>query len=425
MMRTEPTSARLRAVLCSLLLLPGPELRLMAQNAPATPVPATADSAVLPPEQIDSLVSPIALFPDPLLSQVLVASTYPLELVEAKQWIEQNAGKDTEALVQAAKAKDWDPSVQAMAAFPDLVKRLAGDIRWTTDLGNAFLAQQADVMDGIQRMRKKAKDAGKLESTKEQEVEMKVEDDKQVIVVQPANPQVIYVPTYNPTVVWGPPIYPYPPIYYPPPPTGAIVAASVIAFGAGIALGAAFGGCCGWGWGCSWGRSNTVIIHNSYFVHNNYHHTNNVNIRNTNINNWQHDSVHRQGVPYQNRQTADKYKGFTREDMRNPQTRQKVQRDAQSRLAGSAGSGGISRPSQGRITAPQARPTRSMAGAGDKMGNRSIPKAHNNSGGAFGGLSGGGSHMQSNRGHSGMSSARGGGFKGGGGGARRGGGRRR
>ena len=110
----------------------------------------------------------------------------------------------------------WDPSVQAMAGLPEVVKRLADDIQWTTDLGNAFLAQQSDVMDAVQRMRKKAKDTGNLKSSEQQKVETKVIESKSVIVVEQANPQVVYVPSYNPVVVYGPPVYPYPPVYYPP-----------------------------------------------------------------------------------------------------------------------------------------------------------------------------------------------------------------
>src|SRR4029077_16105086 len=115
----------------------------------------------------------------------------------------------------AVAKQPWDASIKALAPLPDLVKRLADDIQWTTDLGNAFLAQQKDVMDSVQRMRKKAKDKGTLASSEQQKVETQtVENGQSVIVIEPANPQVIYVPSYNPTVVYGPPVYPYPPIYY-------------------------------------------------------------------------------------------------------------------------------------------------------------------------------------------------------------------
>ena len=127
----------------------------------------------------------------------------------------------------------WDPSVQALAALPELVKRLADDIQWTTDLGNAFLAQQSDVMDAVQRMRKKAENKGTLQTTPQQTVETRVIENKSVIVIEPTNPEVIYVPSYNPEAVYGSAVYPYPPIYYPP---GYYAAGAAIAFGAGMLM---------------------------------------------------------------------------------------------------------------------------------------------------------------------------------------------
>jgi hypothetical protein len=151
-----------------------------------------------------------------MLAQTLAASTYPLEVIQLQQWLAKNPGLKDKALADAAMKQPWDPSIQALAALPEVVKRLAEDIQWTTDLGNAFLAQQSDVMDAVQRMRKKAQDTGNLKSSEQQKVETKVIENKSVIVVQQANPQVVYVPSYDPVVVYGPPVYPYPPIYYPP-----------------------------------------------------------------------------------------------------------------------------------------------------------------------------------------------------------------
>src|SRR5581483_8747877 len=131
------------------------------------PVPAAQP---LTPDQLDTLVAPIALYPDPLLSQVLVAATYPIEIVEAQQWLQQNKNLQGQQLTDAAKDQNWDPSVQALVAFPDVLTRLNQDIRWTTDLGNAFLAQQADVMNAVQRMRQRAQQAGKLQSNTQQTV---------------------------------------------------------------------------------------------------------------------------------------------------------------------------------------------------------------------------------------------------------------
>ena len=135
-------------------------------------------------------MAPIALYPDPLLAQVLAASTYPLEIIQLQQWLAQHKDLKDKALVDAVKKQDWDPSVQAMAPLPDAVKQLAENIKWTTDLGNAFLAQQNDVMEAVQRMRMKAKNAGNLKSTEQQKVETKTVENKTVVVIEQAQPQV-------------------------------------------------------------------------------------------------------------------------------------------------------------------------------------------------------------------------------------------
>ena len=171
------------ATLCAVLLLPGDIVALPAAPSQA-PASATASQAAkIPPDQLDSLVAPIALYPDPLLAQTLAASTYPLEIIQLQQWLEKNKTLKDKALSDAVAKQPWDPSVQAMAALPDVVNRLANDIQWTTDLGNAFLAQQSDVMEAVQRMRKKAQDKGNLKSTEQQKVETKVVESKSVIVV--------------------------------------------------------------------------------------------------------------------------------------------------------------------------------------------------------------------------------------------------
>jgi hypothetical protein len=260
---------------------------------------AAQEKTAIPAEQLDSLVAPIALYPDPLLAQTLAASTYPLEVVQLQQWLAKNPSLKDQALADAVAKQPWDPAIQAMAALPEVVKRLADDIRWTTDLGNAFLTQQADVMAAVQRMRKKAQDAGKLTSTDKQKVETQVVENKSVIVVEQADPQVVYVPIYDPVVVYGPPVYPYPPIYYPPYPYGAVA----VSFGVGVAMGAFWGG--GWGWGCSWNSSDVNINVNNRFS------------RNSVVQGggrWQHDGRHRGGTPYPNRGTADRFGGMTAGD---------------------------------------------------------------------------------------------------------------
>src|SRR5207302_3895667 len=158
-------------------------------------------------------------------------------------------------------------SIQALAALPDVANRLANDIQWTTDLGNAFLAQQSAVMDAVKRMRQKAKDRGTLKSTEQQTVETRLVEKKNVIVIEQSNPQIVYVPSYDPVVVWGAPYYPYPPIYYP---VGYYAAGMALSFGVGVMMGAFWSG--GWGWGSGWGGHNDITINRN----------NNFN-RNTNV----------------------------------------------------------------------------------------------------------------------------------------------
>ena len=202
-------------LLCTALVVSGSPM-LMAQTTPTAPAPA--QTVTIPAAQLEAMVAPIALYPDKLLAQVLVASTYPLELVQLQQWLEKNKDlqKDQKKLAEKVAKQPWDPSIQGMAAMPDVVKWLAGDIQWTTDLGNAFLAQQADVMAAVQKMRGVAKEKGALASNEQQKVETQVVESKTVIVIEQSNPQVVYVPSYNPTYVYGAWGYPYPPIYYPP-----------------------------------------------------------------------------------------------------------------------------------------------------------------------------------------------------------------
>src|SRR5580698_3406433 len=304
------------AVLCSVLLAPGVVMPAGQAQEPAASS-GQQEAANLTPDQLDSLVAPIALYPDPLLAQVLAASTYPLELVQLQQWLAKNKALKDKALADAVQKQPWDPSIQAMAALPDVVKRLVDDIQWTDELGNAFLAQQNDVMESVQRMRAKAQEKGNLKSNEQMKVETKVVESKQVIVVEQADPQVVYVPSYDPVVVYGAPAYPYPPIYYPPP--GYYAAGMAISFGVGLAMGAAWGG--GWGYNTGWngGNNNININNNNNFVNN----SNRQNVGNrpsqqptrgggNRGNSWQHNPQHRGGTPYGNKATANKYGGTAR-----------------------------------------------------------------------------------------------------------------
>ncbi len=296
------------AIICSFLVAIYPVMAQQGQQA-QTAVQQTVtnesdlEAPKIPDDQLDSLVAPIALYPDPLLAQTLAASTYPLEVIQLQQWLAKNPDLKGQALADAVQKQNWDPSIQATAALPDVVKLLSDDITWTTDLGNAFLSQQADVMDAIQRMRLKAQGKGTLQTSQQQVVKTEEVEGKSVVVVEQADPEVVYVPSYNPTVVYGEPAYPYPSIYYPP--VGAYVAGTALAFGVGIAVGSAWRG--GWGWGCGWGNSNVKInVNNNYVSHYN---RNNVNNKIGNNGSWQHNPQHRGGAPYPNRDTSNRYGG--------------------------------------------------------------------------------------------------------------------
>jgi hypothetical protein len=293
------------AILCAALLIAQRPYTLARPQPPPNGQEATGGSQIqlqniYTPAQLESLVAPIALYPDTILSQALVASTYPLEVVEAGRWLKQNSTLKGKELADAATKQTWDASVQALVLLPDVLNRLDQDVGWTSDLGNAFLADQQNVMDAVQRMRVKAKDTGALQSTPQQTVSTATVNNTTYIEIQQANPEVVYVPVYTPAAVWGPPPpdYPYPPVSYPPS-TGAISAGSALSFGTGIAVGAILTGA--WGWACGW-TNKTVIIHNNFI---NANHLNHVNVANGN--NWVHNPAHRAGVPYSNRTVANRF----------------------------------------------------------------------------------------------------------------------
>jgi len=405
-------------LVCTALLTPG-ELGVVR---PALMFTQEQETANLPSDQLDSLVAPIALYADPLLSQVLVASTYPLEIVQLQQWLEKNKNLKDNALTDAVKKQDWDPSVQALAPLPDVAKYLADNIKWTTDLGNAFLAQQSDVMDAVQRMRKRAQEKGNLKSTEQQKIETKVVESKEVIVIEQASPEVVYVPSYNPTVVYGAPAYPYPAVAYPPP--GYYAAGMAISFGIGVAMGAAWGG--GWGWNCGWGGNNNVYINNSNnFVNNSNRNVNrNTNVSNRSGNTWQHNPGHRGGTPYPNRGTADRFGGTSRGD--SLANRQANARQNQAQRGNRPQAGTRDRNSSGNRPQQAASRERMNAGGrqtggvgasanrgsgGDRVGNRSVSGSGSRNSNAFGGgggFSGSSARSSSARGSSSMGASRGG-----------------
>src|SRR5438034_10375231 len=232
----DQSSRRVIAIACAAaLLVQAYSLAYAQQDQALAPAAANEEAPPIPADQLDSLVAPIALYPDPLLAQTLAASTYPLEVIQLQQWLANNKHLKGQALVDSVEKQPWDPSVQATAAFPDVVKLLGDNVAWTMDLGNAFLAQQADVMDAVQRMRAKAQGKGILKTSPQQTVETEIVDGgDQVIVIEPADPEMVYVPSYNPTVVYGDIGYAYPAMYYPP--TGYYAAGAALAFGVGVAL---------------------------------------------------------------------------------------------------------------------------------------------------------------------------------------------
>jgi hypothetical protein len=470
------TVRSLVSILCAAILLPGDTIAYVSSHSQSPASSPQDQVSKIPPDQLDSLVAPIALYPDPMLAQVLAASTYPLEIIQLQQWLDKNKNLKDKALADAVSKESWDPSIQALAALPDVVKRLANDIQWTTDLGNAFLAQQSDVMDAVQRMRKKAQDKGNLKSTEQQKVETQVIESKSVIVVEQADPQVVYVPSYDPVVVYGAPVYPYPPIYYPP--AGYYAAGMAISFGIGIAMGAFWGG--GWGWGCGWGGNNNVYInHNNNFNRNtNVGNGNRNNIGGGNRNNigggdrnnigngdrgnigggnrpsnqpvrgggnrpstqpvrgggdrggagdrWQHNPQHRGGAPYRDRATADRFGGTARGDSlanRQASARQQVGRQGGNLQSNRGGRAATS----DRARSARAGNRTGGGGGAERIGGRDLSRSGGGNRDAFGGGSRGynGSSARSSgsRGASSMGSRGGGG--GGGGGSRGGGGRRR
>jgi hypothetical protein len=255
------------------------------------------------------MVAPIALYPDPLLGQILAASTYPLEVVQAQQWLQQNGNLRGQAVMDAARQQNWDPSVQALVAFPDVLTTLTRDVQWTTDLGNAFLAQQNDVMAAVQRMRQRAMRNGKLTSTPQQNVTTQTQDGQNAVVIEPADPQVIYVPVYNPAYIWGPPAWGYyPPLFYPGIGFG-------FGFGPRIYLGGFFPGWgfgwggwgLGWGWGVGW-FGGGLFVNGGFFSHYGFHGGFYGGARFAGGHAaWQHDPMHRAGVAYSNRNVAARY----------------------------------------------------------------------------------------------------------------------
>ena len=263
---------------------------------------AYAQSQTFKQEQLDQLLAPIALYPDPLLSQILMASTYPANISQAVQWSRDHPKEQGDAAVKAVANEPWDPSVKSLVAFPQVLAMMGEKPDWVQELGDAFLAQPSEVMNSVQKLRQAAHKTGSLKTTSQQKVVEQPASSSQpsTIIIQPANPQVIYVPTYNPTVVYGAWWWPaYPPVYLPPPPGYAF--ASGVAAGIGFSVGVAATYAL-WS-NCDWYHHDVHIDVNRY---------NNININNhissnQRFTNWQHNPSFRGGVPYRDQATRQRF----------------------------------------------------------------------------------------------------------------------
>jgi hypothetical protein len=249
----------------------------LAAQQPAAPATAQPAAEGFDTQQLDALLAPIALYPDSLLTQVLMAATFPLQVVETQRWLDNPANKSLtgDALTKALAAQSWDPSVKSLVPFPQVIAQMNANLDWMQQVGYAFTAQQQDVLNSVQRLRDQAQSNGKLQSSPQQTVSTQTDPGGQTaIVIQPAQPNTVYVPVYNPTDVYGAWPYPaYPPVYLPPPPgyVFGTALATGLAFGAGVAIAGGL-----WGWASpNWGRGNVNV---------NVNHWNNINVNRQQIN---------------------------------------------------------------------------------------------------------------------------------------------
>ncbi|WP_213738082.1 DUF3300 domain-containing protein [Bradyrhizobium sp. dw_411] len=415
------------SVLLALVIVVATAVGAVAQQPAATspPVSSPPEQTLLKPEQLEALVAPIALYPDALLANMLAAATYPLEVVEADRFVKENKNLKGDTLKAAVDKKSWDDSVKALTATPSVLDMMSDKLDWTKSLGDAMLAQQADLMDAIQRLREKARSNNKLSTTKQQKVTVKQQENKQVIVIEPTDPDTMYVPYYEPAIVYGAwPYADYPPYYFGYPSyIGAGVVAAGVAFGAAWAIGR-WGNY--WGGGCNWGNRNVYVNH-----------------RTTNV--WNHNPAHRQGVRYNNANVQQRFgnnnmragaadrmdfRGKGGQQVLNPGKDRPGGGDRAGNIGDRAGDRGGDRAGNRGDRAGANRPStadrkgnaanRAKQGAG---GNRAAAnRARGGGGGALNVSSGRAAAAASARGRASFASAGGGGFRGGGGGGFRGGG---
>jgi hypothetical protein len=381
-----------------------------AWSQPATRPAYPDDKPPLKKEELEQLLAPIALYPDALLTQMLMASTYPIEIVQADRWVKAHKDLKGEVLAKELEKQSWDPSVKSLVNFPDQLSAMNEKLELTLKIGNAFLEQQADVLNTIQVLRIRAQASGNLKSNEQQKVTVQappasaaadasqtvtvVQPPPQIITIESPSPDVIYVPSYNPVYVYGGWPYPsYPPYYYYPP--GYYYGSNLVSFGLGVACGVAWG----YAWGhCNWGNCDIDIDVNRNFERN----TNinreqarqNIQNRQTNRANrqgdrqsWQHDPSHRKGAAYRDQRTADRFGGAN-------SSRQATQAREQFRGRAETGRQELARGGADQF---RGRGSANRAGAGNVAQNRS------------GGLYDRGGSAGQNRGYSGT---RGGTFNG-------------
>jgi hypothetical protein len=289
-----------RLLLWSLvLLLAAPPGGVMAQGL------SSSGQTIFRQEELDQMLAPIALYPDELLVQVLMAATYPLEVVQAARWVQAYPNLKGDQLAAALEQQNWDPSVKSLVNFPSLLQMMNDRLEWMQMLGDAFLAQEEQVMDTVQQLRWRAQAQGSLRTTSEQTVI--VDPQSQEIIIEPAAPQIVYVPVYDPMIVYGPWWWPaYRPYYYHP--RGVVIRPGIVGFGLGVAVGAAWG--YAWG-GFNWHHHDVVInVQRNVYINNHIdrnRYESHVTTGGGGQGTWRHDPVHRQGVAYRAPAVAQQY----------------------------------------------------------------------------------------------------------------------
>ncbi|MEX3921373.1 DUF3300 domain-containing protein [Paraburkholderia sp. BR10872] len=405
-------------------------LALLLAGAQAVRAQDAPQPAPYKPEELEALVAPIALYPDSVLAQVLMASTYPLEIVHAARWVKEHPKLKGDEAVKAVQDQPWDTSVKSLVAFPQALEPMNDKLDWTQKLGDAFLAQEKDVLAAVQRLRARAQDSGNLKSNEQQKVVVEqppAQGGQTIVKIEPAKPEVIYVPAYNATVVYGVWSYPaYPPYAWPPYPAyypgGALMTG--FAWGVGLAAAGAIFGNCNWG-----GGDVNINVDKARNVNRNFDSTK------VQGGKWQHDASHRQGVAYRDNATREKFgnnvagadgrRDYRGRNGQNGQNGASVADRAGNRTGGGAGGQGLGNGNRGNQGNPG---NRGGAGNNASVGNRAN-LADNGAGGNRGDLGNNGAGgnrggMANNAGGSNrVSTGAGGGFGGGGGGSYGGGGR--